>query len=148
MPSSFVAEALADELTRAYPVFRKKILLVRGNLRRAVLQEKLTRAGAQVDEIEVYETKPLSTSRRSIQNALRGGVDYVTLTSSSVAQGFVQAAGKKVLKKKTGRPKIASIGPVTSQTLKSLGWKADLEAKTFTLDGLIETLLQDRRKKT
>jgi uroporphyrinogen III methyltransferase/synthase len=129
-------------------VFRKKILLVRGNLRRAVLQEKLTRAGAQVDEIEVYETKPLSTSRRSIQNALRGGVDYVTLTSSSVAQGFVQAAGKKVLKKKTGRPKIASIGPVTSQTLKSLGWKADLEAKTFTLDGLIETLLQDRRKKT
>jgi len=40
--------------------------------------------------------------------------------------------------------RIASIGPVTSSTLRSHGLNVDAEAKQFTLDGLIEAILKSR----
>ncbi len=38
--------------------------------------------------------------------------------------------------------KIACIGPITSQTARELGFKVDIEAKEFTIDGLVEAIVQ------
>jgi uroporphyrinogen III methyltransferase/synthase len=41
--------------------------------------------------------------------------------------------------------RIASIGPVTSETARAQGLRVDVEAKQYTLDGLIEALLEAER---
>src|SRR5947207_3210028 len=38
--------------------------------------------------------------------------------------------------------KIACIGPITSQTARELGLKVDIEAREFTIDGLVEAIVQ------
>jgi uroporphyrinogen III methyltransferase/synthase len=38
--------------------------------------------------------------------------------------------------------KLASIGPVTSTTLKELGLRVDIEAKEYTIPGLVEAILK------
>ncbi len=45
-----------------------------------------------------------------------------------------------------GRPKIACIGPITSQTARELGLDVDIEAKEFTIDGLVEAIVQHEEK--
>jgi uroporphyrinogen-III synthase len=47
-------------------------------------------------------------------------------------------AGKKGL----AGIRFASIGPVTSSTLRELGLEVDVEAKEFTIPGLIEAVVQ------
>ena len=41
--------------------------------------------------------------------------------------------------------RIASIGPVTSETARAHGLTVDAEAKQFTLDGLVESILNHQR---
>ncbi len=45
-----------------------------------------------------------------------------------------------------GRPKIACIGPITSQTARELGLDVGIEAKEFTIDGLVEAIVQHEEK--
>lgn len=40
-----------------------------------------------------------------------------------------------------GKPRIACIGPVTSQTARQLGLPVHIEASEFTIDGLIEAIV-------
>jgi uroporphyrinogen III methyltransferase/synthase len=37
--------------------------------------------------------------------------------------------------------KVASIGPVTTATARRLGIEVDVEARTFTVDGLVDSVL-------
>jgi uroporphyrinogen III methyltransferase/synthase len=73
--------------------------------------------GANERAREVFSTKP----------------DWVLFTSSSTVANFVEAAGAEVL----AGVKVASIGPVTSETARSLGVEVTAEASPYTIDGLI-----------
>ena len=63
--------------------------------------------------------------------------DWITFTSSSTVKNLLAIAGREALE----GVRIASIGPVTSSTLCAHGLKVDAEAKQFTLDGLVEAIL-------
>jgi uroporphyrinogen III methyltransferase / synthase len=52
-------------------------------------------------------------------------------------QNFVSLAGAAALED----VKVASIGPVTSRTARSLGIHVAAEAKVFTVEGLVEAVL-------
>jgi uroporphyrinogen III methyltransferase/synthase len=39
--------------------------------------------------------------------------------------------------------KLASIGPITSQTIKEYGLKPQIEADKFTIEGLVEKIIED-----
>jgi uroporphyrinogen III methyltransferase/synthase len=41
--------------------------------------------------------------------------------------------------------RLASIGPVTSSTLRELGLRVDIEAKEYTIPGLISALVKSQR---
>lgn len=41
-----------------------------------------------------------------------------------------------------GDKKIASIGPMTSETIKRLGMKVDYEAEKYTADGLLDAIFK------
>jgi uroporphyrinogen-III synthase len=76
-----------------------------------------------------------------VREILNRQVDWVTFTSSTTVKNFMSSLGES-----GGRAKkcfkVASIGPITSQTAREFGLEVDLEAKTHTIDGLVEALVQ------
>jgi uroporphyrinogen-III synthase len=72
----------------------------------------------------------------------------VTFTSSSTAKNFVQLLGVSSRRRK--RPAalqgvtLASIGPVTSATLRELGLSVDVEAQQFSIPGLLTAIVASR----
>src|SRR5437870_4610159 len=120
-PQAFVAEALGEELMKKNDVRGKRFLLLRADIARAVLREQLEKAGAsKVADVAVYESKSVSSLPPAVLEAIKERqVNWVTFTSSSTARNFVKLLGKNYLERLKGVG-IASIGPITTATLKEL----------------------------
>jgi uroporphyrinogen III methyltransferase / synthase len=134
VPERFVAEGLVEALADL-PVSRA--LVARASEARDVLPDALRKRGAEVDVLALYETvaEPLTDAqRRAVARA-----DYVTFTSSSTVRFFFEH-GADALGEST---RLASIGPVTSQTLRELGHEPALEAERHDIDGLIDAIVAD-----
>jgi uroporphyrinogen III methyltransferase / synthase len=134
VPERAVAEGLVDAL-RDVPVTHA--LIARAAEGRDVLPDALRERGAAVDVLALYETvaEPLDAAAREAA----AGADYLLFTSASSVRFFAQAAGAGAL---TG-PRLASIGPATSDELRAHGAEPDLEAAPHTPDGLVAALLRD-----
>ena len=141
VPKEYVAESVVRSLWRR--VKGKRVLLVRAKVARDVIPRELRRAGAQVHVVEAYETVVPQSSRRRLRIALanpRRRPHVVTFTSSSTVRNFVA-----LLRSRRANVEgigLASIGPVTSSTLRELGLRVDIEAKEFTIPGLVEAILR------
>jgi uroporphyrinogen-III synthase len=149
VPEEYVAESVVKSLRRR--VKGKRILLVRAKVARDVIPNELRKAGARVDVMEAYETIVPKSSRTRLRAALkdpRKRPDVVTFTSSSTAKNFVTLLGAS---RRARRPAqlqgvtLASIGPVTSATLRELGLGVDVEAKQFTIPGLVKAIVDSRK---
>jgi uroporphyrinogen-III synthase len=141
VPKEYVAESVVGSLSRR--VRGKRMLLVRAKVARDVIPRELRKAGAQVDVVEAYETVVPESSRRRLQAVLknpRRRPQVVTFTSSSTAKNFVALLGKH--RPEFDDVKFASIGPVTSATLREVGLRSDIEAKEYTIPGLIEAIAE------
>ena len=97
------------------------------------MPDALRESGAEVDVLALYRTvaEPLDDDAR----AAVLGADWATFTSASSARFLHEAAGT------LDGPKLASIGPITSEALRALGSEPDLEAETHTPDGLVAALV-------
>jgi uroporphyrinogen-III synthase len=142
VPKEYVAESVVRSLKNK--VKGKRILLVRAKVARDVIPNELRQAGARVDVVEAYETVTPESSRKRLQAALenpRRRPNVVTFTSSSTARNFSELLGsrRKGAKKLNGIL-MASIGPVTSATLRQLGMRVDIAAKEFTIPGLVQAI--------
>jgi uroporphyrinogen III methyltransferase/synthase len=136
-PDQFLAESLADELIAVEPMREKRVMLLRADIGRQVLVDRLTAAGALVRDISVYETRrPAALPPQVIEQLRAGEVDWITFTSSSTVTNFLELLGSPV----PPTTKIASIGPITSQTLRDLGIQPTVEAKRSDVDGLIQAI--------
>jgi uroporphyrinogen-III synthase len=140
VPKEYVAESVVRSLKSK--VKGKRVLLVRAKVARDVIPRELRKAGAHVDVVEAYETVVPQSSRRRLQAALRNPKrrpHIVTFTSSSTVRNFVallrprSASLDKIL--------MASIGPVTSSTLREFGLPVDISAKEFTIPGLVKAIV-------
>jgi uroporphyrinogen III methyltransferase/synthase len=131
MGDEYVAESLLAAFA-AFDLAAKRILIARAAVARDVLPEGLRARGAQVDVLEVYRT----VAPDGLANADLHGVDWLTFTSSSTAENLVRAVGADRLR----GIKTASIGPITSETLRKLGLEVTVQAKEFTIDGLVEAI--------
>jgi uroporphyrinogen III methyltransferase/synthase len=136
MPERAVAESLVEALGEA-PV--RRALIARAKVARDVLPDALRARGAEVDVLELYETvaEPLSPAQLE---AVRGA-DYVTFTSASTVRNLLSAAGGAL----DTRARLASIGPVTSDALRSHGLEPSLEAEQHDIDGLLGALVADAK---
>ena len=65
------------------------------------------------------------------------GADVITFTSSSTVEHFLDLK----LPMAEGM-KIASIGPITSRTLRERGLKVDIEAKDHSIPGLVDAIVR------
>jgi uroporphyrinogen III methyltransferase/synthase len=116
----------------------KRILLPRAAVARDVVPVELTRRGAHVDVVEAYRTAMPEDAPARAAEIFARKPDWITFTSSSTVQNFVAAAGKAAL----DGVKVASIGPVTSNTARALGIAVTVEAAPFTIDGLVNAILR------
>jgi uroporphyrinogen-III synthase len=147
-PKEYVAESVVSALHRR--VKGKRILLVRAKVARDVIPRELRKAGASVDVIEAYETVAPESSRKRLQAAVMSArrPHAITFTSSSTVKNFVGLLGLRAARaalKKSGPERgihSASIGPVTSATLRELGLPVDIEAREYTIPGLVAALTQ------
>jgi uroporphyrinogen-III synthase len=142
-PKIATAEALADELIATGSLDSAKLLVITGNMNRDTLTKKLEDARAIVDQLQVYKTEQTDLSAEPAAADFRArGADAILFASSSAVQSFAdQAAALKLVKGAT-RPLAGSIGPQTSETMKKVGIPIDFEAKTPSLDALIEAMVK------
>jgi uroporphyrinogen-III synthase len=141
VPKEYVAESVVRSLRRK--VNGKRVLLVRAKVARDVIPRQLTQAGAHVDVVEAYETVVPTSSRTRLRSALKDPAKrphVVTFTSSSTVKNFAQLLGEA--KPKSLGILTSSIGPVTSATLRELGFPVDIAAKKFTIPGLVAAIVQ------
>jgi uroporphyrinogen-III synthase len=143
MPKEYVAESVVQSLKGK--VKGKRVVLVRAKVARDVIPRELRKAGAHVDVVEAYETVVPESSRRRLQATLKNPnkrPSVVTFTSSSTVKNFVELLGSRPNSRLLDGVQMASIGPVTSATLRELGLPVDIAAREFTIPGLVAAILQ------
>ena len=138
-PTAFVAEALAAALSEAGEVAGKRYLLLRADIARPLLRERLAAGGASVRDVAIYETRPVATAPPELTAALDAGeVDWVTFTSSSTVRNFLSLVGDPA---RLGGAKLASIGPITTATLTGAGLTPTVQAERYDLGGLVRAMV-------
>ena len=147
VPKEYVAESVVRSLKRK--VKGKGVLLVRARVARDVIPRELRKVGARVHAVEAYETVVPQSSRKRVRATLRSPLQrphVVTFTSSSTVRNFVTLLGSsaKTLWQRRSQSSIrtASIGPVTSSTLRELGLPVDIQAREFTIPGLVTAIVR------
>src|SRR5215469_16163580 len=141
VPEKYVAESVIEALRGK--IFKdSRVLLVRAKVARDLLPEELRKAGATVDVIEAYETIVPEGAAQRLQKVFSQPwtkPHVVTFTSSSTASNFLDLLGPD--KNEALRDVcLASIGPVTSATLEKAGFKPTIEAREYTMGGLVEAI--------
>lgn len=136
IPDEYVAESVVAALS-AEGLEGKRVLLPRAAVGRDVIPEELTRLGAHVDVLPVYETVVPPALAEQAQAVLAAAKpDWITLTSSSTVKNLLAAAGPELV----GASKLASIGPVTSDVARRHGLTVTVEADPSTIEALLEAM--------
>jgi hypothetical protein len=131
MPEEYVAESLLESLS-GEDLAGKRVLLPRAAVARDIVPAELRNRGATVDVVEAYRTMLPEGLFDDAREILARKPHWITFTSSSTVQNFIAAAGREALE----QVKIASIGPITSATLREHGIEPHAEAAPHTVAGL------------
>jgi uroporphyrinogen III methyltransferase/synthase len=141
VPREFRAEALIEEVT-GDSLAGRRILIPRARAAREILPEKLREAGAEVVVAPAYESVPSSGGKDELAKGLGAGqVDCVTFTASSTVENFIRAFGAKAATRLLAGTRVACIGPITADTARKHGIRVDVEAREYTISGLIEAVV-------
>ena len=142
LPKTYQAESVVDAFS-GLDMTGKKVLLPRAKKARTILPEELTRMGALVDEVTAYETRLADEGKDLLIEMLKAGdIDAVTFTSSSTVANFLTLLEGQNIPALLEGVILASIGPITSDTIRAKGLSPHIEADSFTIDRLIDALLR------
>jgi uroporphyrinogen III methyltransferase/synthase len=163
-PQSFVADALVDEFELTFVLAGSKFLWPRTTAGRQTIKERFTKAGALVDVVAVYQTvmpeDALSRSKDLLELMETKSVDFVALASSQSVKNFDtiirHALEQRHIKEKRQETldqmkmlsqaltgvEFISIGPETSRTIGQVLGRSPLQARTFTIPGMVERLIE------
>ena len=139
VPEEYRAEGILAALG-ADRVRGRRFLLARVAGARDVLPETLRRWGAAVTVVEAYRNEPVRHGARQLARML-DQVDWVTFTSPSTVTAFMdlldQAGGRF-----PAEARVACIGPITADAARERGLAVDVEAREYTVAGLIQALVE------
>jgi uroporphyrinogen III methyltransferase/synthase len=141
MPEEYVAESVLKAF-EAHDLGRKRILLPRAKVARDLIPVELARRGASVNVVPAYQNVIPEGSAKLAAEIFASGSKphWITFTSSSTVRNFASLCRVECL----SGVRIASIGPVTSRTVKEMGLSVDLEPERYTMEGLVEALVRRR----
>ncbi len=141
LAKEFTAEGLLaglpEERTRG-----KRFLIPRAEKARDVLPEGIAAMGGLVDVVPVYRTcvSEVSDVEKVRDMLQKKRIHAVTFTSSSTVRHFVEILGRDSVHALTDGAVLASIGPITSRTMKEEQLPVHVEASKYTIAGLVNAL--------
>lgn len=139
-PKEYVAEslvsALKDEIGGG-----QRILLARAAIARDLIPESLRAAGAIVDVVDAYRNAIPAGAPGKLREALASHIDAATFTSSSSVTHLADVARAAGIAFPFAGVKAVSIGPITSATLRELGWPPAAEAEPHDIPGLVAAVV-------
>jgi uroporphyrinogen III methyltransferase/synthase len=139
VPTKYTSKELAIQLIDHTNLENKNILLLRSQEASDELPELLKKGGAQITETHLYTIEPLETDPTKIIEQLKSSqIHWLTFASPSSAKNFFKLLSPDTVN--TSSVKVASIGPVTTEKLKELGVKVDLESPVQTFDALLDEI--------
>jgi uroporphyrinogen-III synthase len=141
IPPQYLAESLAETLAPHAP--NSNMLLIRAAEARDHLPEALRAAGATLTIAEAYRNQIPPESIPALQSLFSSPEHYpdaITFTSASTARNLFALLEAANLTLPAGIT-LASIGPITTQTLRDLGHPPTVESSEPTIPALIQSLL-------
>ncbi|KAF0091678.1 MAG: uroporphyrinogen III methyltransferase / synthase [Fusobacteria bacterium] len=140
VPESFVSESLVEKLEAILkPV--DSVLMIGASDSRMYLHQKISRI-CNVVMIKVYSKRKNETIKVRMLDIFRNGkINYLTFTSPSTVKFFLEILGSENIDLLEGI-KIISIGPITSQSIRDLDLKVDIEADEHSDKGLLQSILK------
>lgn len=140
VPREYRAEGLI-EFFQDVDIRGKAFLIPRAKVARDILPAALEKMGARVEVVESYETVQPQFAPGELDRILTPPPDAVTFTSSSTVTNFLRLLENHHFRKVLEGMAIASIGPVTSDTIRKHGLHVAVEAQESTIPGLVQALL-------
>jgi uroporphyrinogen III methyltransferase/synthase len=141
VPESFRAETLADALVPH--VAGQRVLWPRASRGRDVLPQRLQAAGAQVEELVVYQNVDVDGLPESELAMIENGqLDWIGLSSPSIARNLHNLLSPSAMKQIGRTVRLASISPVTSAAAAEIGLPIAAEATVYTWDGILGAIIQ------
>lgn len=140
IPKEYYAESLVEKF-KTQNLKGKKILLFRAKQARDILPRALKNMGARVTEIAAYKTVPVKHNITELKQQLADkAIDCLTFTSSSCANNFIALFKKQEKNRLLKNVKVAAIGPITRNTLKTFGVKTQIMPRVYTVLDLAKAI--------
>jgi uroporphyrinogen III methyltransferase/synthase len=139
VPQDYRAEGLLEALS-GQDLQGKSFLIPRAKVARDLVPRALKERGAHVEVVEAYETVTPEFPPGELERLLRPRPDMITFTSSSTATNLAKLLADRKLSDILAGVAVASIGPITSNTLRDLGLQVAVEAKHSTIPGLVQAV--------
>ena len=136
VPKRYVAESLVEAFATT-ELNGSRILIPSAAVTRDVVPVELRKRGAHVDVVEAYRNVvPPEAAERAAAAFREPYPDWVTFASSSAVDNLVGLIGPSPL----SVVRIATIGPVTSQTVRTHKLNVAAEALDHTVEGLVKAI--------
>jgi uroporphyrinogen-III synthase len=145
VPDEYLAEAMLPGLG---DLAGRWVLLPTADIAHDTLPHAIQAADGIAHVITAYRTLPAEPDPQGL-TAVRDGLDWITFTSGSTARNFVGMLRREGLDPfhLPGEPGIACIGPKTAQVAQEAGFQVDLIAETFTVEGLVQSIVSQWSKR-
>jgi uroporphyrinogen III methyltransferase/synthase len=145
MPESSVAEGLVGAFEN-YDMRGARVLLPRAASAREVLPEALRARGAIVDVVDVYRNVVPSESTGLAREVFsrEQRPDWIIFSSSSTVKNLLAMTPADSLH----GIKIASIGPITTKTVRMHGLEVNVEPEEASIDAVIAAIVESARGAT
>jgi uroporphyrinogen-III synthase len=141
IPSRYVAESLAESLIQQ--AAGTNILIIRAKEARDILPTKLQQAGCRVSIVEAYRNCVPEESLPILRELFAAPDKYpgaITFTSGSTVRHLLSLLVSAELTIPS-HIALASIGPITSETMRELGLEPTIQAREATLASLVEAIV-------
>ena len=119
----------------------RRFLLARVAGARDVLPGTLRGWGAAVTVVEAYRNEPVRQGAHRLARLVRQ-VDWVTFTSPSTVNAFVDLLDAAGAEPRAAGCRVACIGPITMEAARTRGLEVDAVAREYTVAGLIQALVE------
>ena len=136
MPKEYLVEKLAEEAIN-YTKPGEKILIITSDISPCDTEKFNSIYDRHFDKIVAYKTKKIRRDKEEVLKTLKK-IEIVTFLSSSTVDAFMESIENDI--EVVQNIKFASIGPVTSETMKKYGLSVDFEAKVYDVNGIIEAI--------
>ncbi len=143
IPKKATSIALGKEMKEKVDLKKAEIVRVRGVLAADSIEKALTKAGANVIPLTVYNTYYPEWSGGLKEKLFEYPPDVIIFSSGSTVNGLYENLEKEEVKSLISNAEIYSIGPATSKILKEAGIKVSEEADPHNMTALINQMVKN-----